>query len=64
VNEFTIKTGLIARMIDELEFDEIYRNEFIRKLAMIDNTHRIIQYKMSLEASNRERQRIKSRSRK
>lgn len=44
-----MKTGYVARMIDELEFEEDYRNEFLQKLSMIDNAVKIIQHKKTLE---------------
>jgi len=36
-------------MIDEIEFDELERNEFLYKMNMIDNTVKIIQSKRTID---------------
>jgi hypothetical protein len=49
-------------MINELEFPEIYRNEFIRKLAMIDQTIKNIDYKRIAEKRKQDEMKAKMRS--
>jgi hypothetical protein len=52
-------------MIDELEFDELERNEFLYKMNMIYNAQKVIQYRVA--ADEREKQeaaaKLKARSR-
>jgi hypothetical protein len=65
VNEFTMKTGYIKNMIEELEFEEIERNEFLYKMNMIENTVRMIQYRISSDQRKKQEAaaRTKARSR-
>lgn len=52
-------------MINELEFDELERNEFLYKMNMIENTVKMIQYRISSDQRKKQEAaaRTKSRSR-